>query len=185
MLSILGYVQIFLVMLCGLMLKVQAFAEGVDKEMLGVLLILVNMMVLLTAMGVMVVSFFRNQEDDYQSENPLAVLKREMSAAKEAARNENEGTAEGAIEMGEIYKGGREDSFENVNPLVAEAGAGAGVARGGGREDSFAEKLKKTAKQYHFDKNYPAPVMPRMGVVDGDEPPPPVPTVFTSAYTDI
>ncbi|GMI49695.1 hypothetical protein ScalyP_jg10578 [Parmales sp. scaly parma] len=137
------------------------------------------MMVLLTAMGVMVVSFFRNQEDDYQSENPLAVLKREMSAAKEAARNDNEGTAEGAIEMGEIYKGGREDSFENVNPLVA--GAGAGAARGGGREDSFTERLKKTAKQYHFDKNYPAPVMPRMGVVDGEEPPPPVPTIFTSA----
>ena len=87
--------------------------------------------------------------------------------------------------MGEIYKGGRESSFENVNPLVAGAGAGAeaGAAAGRGevREDSFTERLKKTAKQFHRDKNYPAPVMPRMGVVDGEEPPPPVPTIFTSA----
>ena len=158
-LSILGYVQIFLVMLWGLMLKVQAFAEGADKEMLGVLLILVNLMVLVVAMGVLVVSFFRNQEDDYQSENPLAVLKREISAAKEAARVENEGTGEtgGAkkIEIGEINKGGREGSFENV------AGAGEG------QEDSFTEKLRMGAKQFHRDKNYPAPVMPRTGMHGG------------------
>ncbi|GMI52109.1 hypothetical protein ScalyP_jg5612 [Parmales sp. scaly parma] len=93
-------------------------------------------------MGVLVVSFFRKREEDYESENPLAVLKRVMRAAKakeEAARKENEGTltmegtlmegtegtegTEGAIEMGEVFKGGRKSSFENVNPM-GESGSG-------------------------------------------------------------
>ena len=143
-LSILGYVQIFLVMLCGLILKVQAFAEGVDKEMLGVLLIMVNMMVLVVAMSVVVVSFFRNQEDNFQSENPLAALNRVMSAAKEAARNENEGT-EGAIEMGQIYKGGRESSFENViNPMGSGSGGVEFVDESSGAKFLVNEKTGET-----------------------------------------
>jgi len=159
------------------MLKVQAFAEGVDKEMLGVLLILVNMMVLLTALAVMAVSFFRNQEVDYQSENPLAVLKREMSAAKKAAKND-EGGEKGAIELGEIYKVGGDSEFVNENPLLDFKKGARGADRSG-----FKKILKKKANQYHRDKRFPAPVMPRTSAGELEEPPP-VPVVFTSAMPE-
>ena len=157
MLSILGYVQIFLVMLCGLMLKVQAFAEGVDKEMLGVLLILVNMMVLLTAMGVMVVSFFRNQEDDYQSENPLAIMKREVGNVKEKANEEG-------LEMSNFGQTIKLQHLEN--PLHRE-----------GEGERWSDKLRHTAKAYGIGAKKKPPMMPSTSfrVV-----PPPAPTSFSS-----
>ena len=157
-LSILGYVQIFLVMLCALMMKVQAFAEGVDKEMLGVLLILVNMMVLLTALAVMAVSFFRNQEDDYQSENPLAILNREVGNAKEKANEEG-------LEMSNF--GRQTDELQHLeNPLHRE-----------GEGERWSDKLRHTAKAYGIGAKKKPPMMPSTsfrGV------PPPAPTSFTS-----
>ena len=105
---------------------------------------MVNMMVLVVAMSVVVVSFFRNQEDNFQSENPLAALNRVMSAAKEAARNENEDEG-AAIEMGEIYKGGRESSFENVNPMArSSSGWVEFVDESSGAKYLFNEKTGET-----------------------------------------
>jgi len=67
-----------------------------------------------------------------------------MSAAKEAARNENEGT-EGAIEMGQIYKGGRESSFENViNPMGSGSGGVEFVDESSGAKFLVNEKTGET-----------------------------------------
>ncbi|GMI60191.1 hypothetical protein ScalyP_jg10056 [Parmales sp. scaly parma] len=67
-----------------------------------------------------------------------------MSAAKEAARNENEDEG-AAIEMGEIYKGGRESSFENVNPMArSSSGWVEFVDESSGAKYLFNEKTGET-----------------------------------------
>ena len=119
-LSVLGYVQIFLVMMCALMLKVEVFAEGVDKEMLGILLVFVNIMVLVVAVAVVVVHFLRKREEDYESDNVAAILKSEVGKQKKKGKKGEKGGEESfddvGIELGEVFKG-RESSFENANPM--------------------------------------------------------------------
>ena len=68
-LSTLSYVQIFFVMLCALVLKSQEFAEGVDKEGLGVVLIIVNAFLLIITVVTVVVNFFGQMEEEYESDN--------------------------------------------------------------------------------------------------------------------
>ena len=70
--------------------EVQAFAEGVDKEMLGVLLILVNIMVLGVAVAVVVVNFFRQREESYESDNAAAILKSEVGKQKKRGKKGGE-----------------------------------------------------------------------------------------------
>ena len=124
-LSVLGYVQIFLVMMCALMLKVQVFATGVDKDMLGILLVLVNVMVLVVAGALVVVNFFRQREESYESNNAAAILKSEVGKKqKKMGKNWKKGGEESldelGIELGEVFTE-RESSFANVNPMKANS----------------------------------------------------------------
>ena len=81
-LSILSYIQIFLVMMCALVLKTQdlAASDSFDKESLGYVLIGVNILVLLSAVALVVVQFWRSNEEDYQSDNVIAIAKRGKGA---------------------------------------------------------------------------------------------------------
>jgi len=81
-LSILSYIQIFLVMMCALVLKTQdlAASDSFDRENLGYVLIGVNILVLLSAVALVVVQFWRSTEEDYKSQNVIAIAKRGKGA---------------------------------------------------------------------------------------------------------
>jgi len=81
-LSILSYIQIFLVMMCALVLKTQdlAASDSFDRENLGYVLIGVNILVLLSAVALVMVQFWRSTEEDYKSDNVITIAKRGKGA---------------------------------------------------------------------------------------------------------
>jgi len=124
LLSTLSYIQVFLVMFCGLVLKTKDLSDdGFDKEYLGVILVLVNVTVLLTAVAFAVIHFLRSGEEDYQSDNAATMLKRGTRNLMGRKKKEKEMIEEGEIELGDIYKNKRDRGAEQVNnPLAAERG---------------------------------------------------------------
>ena len=166
-LSVLSYVQISLVMMCGLVLKSQDLVESessFDKENLGYVLIAVNVLLLVSAVVLGVVQFIRQGEDDYESSSVFALAKRGVNSVGSRGKKSLENEQDEEIELGDIYSGGGSGSFDGVNPV-----------------QKIAKKLKKKGG-LHINSHHPAPKEPerltdediaRMG-------PPPTPTVFTS-----
>jgi len=129
-LSVLSYVQISLVMLCGLVLKSQDLVESessFDKENLEYVLIVVNVLLLVSAIVLGVVQFIRQGEADYESGSVFALAKRGMKSAcgKKKSTLENEEEEGGEIKLGDIYmkrglSAGGEETWEN--PMATTTG---------------------------------------------------------------
>ena len=84
MLSILSYVQIFFIMLCGLVLKNQDLIQndGFDKKNLGLVLIGVNVLVLTLAIALAILGWLRSNDEDYESSNVISMMKKGVKSAK-------------------------------------------------------------------------------------------------------
>ena len=80
-------------MLCGLVLKNQDLIDkdNFDKRNLGYLLIAVNVMVLLLAVGLAVVQFTRSNEDDYKSDNVVSIISRGIESHNTRSSENTEG----------------------------------------------------------------------------------------------
>jgi len=142
-LSVLSYVQISLVMMCGLVLKSQDLVESessFDKENLGYVLIAVNVLLLVSAVVLGAIQFKRSGEEDYQSDNVFALAKQGMKSArggwgnKTSTLENEEEEGGGEIELGDIYKkrGLSAGSETWENPMATTAGG--------------EEKIKKNAE---------------------------------------
>ena len=169
-LSVLSYVQISLVMMCGLVLKSRDLVESessFDKENLGYVLITVNVLLLVPAVVLGVVQFIRQEEDSYESDSVFALAKQGVNSVGESRRGkkslENEG--DGEIELGYIYSGGGSGSFEGVNPVQRMAKK----KKGGGLHISSHHPGMKEPEQLTDEQ------IARLG-------PPPTPTVFASSF---
>ena len=86
---------------------------------------LVNVMVLVVAGALVVVNFFRQREESYESNNAAAILKSEVGKKqKKMGKNGKKGGEESldelGIELGEVFTE-RESSFANVNPMKANS----------------------------------------------------------------
>ena len=92
-LSVLSYVQIFLLMLCALVIKNQDLAsDSFDKENLGYVLICGNILVLVVGISLGIVQFWRTTEEGYQSDDIVAIAKRgiEQTNARSSRGNTRE-----------------------------------------------------------------------------------------------
>ena len=186
-LSVLSFIQIFLVMLCGLVLKSQdlASSKSFDKENLSYVLITVNVLVVVMAIILAVLEFNRKGHADYSSSNVIALAKRGMDSQlsrgeSEAGRGsslfdvfsgfkrkvlggKNKKMLASEIELGDIY-GEKGDIFDGVNPVQRAAAQPA-------KKVGYAVNVKHEALTFHRQyTNEEAEAME----------PPPMPTVFTS-----
>ena len=152
-LSVLSYIQISLVMMCGLVLKSQDLveSESFDKEILGYVLIAVNVLVLVTAVVLAVIQFKRSGEEDYSG------FKKKLMGGKGKEMLMNDGE----IELGDIYGRKGSEEFDSVNPVQKRARTKVGYARG-----DKTKGLKEPERLTDED-------IDKMG-------PPPPPTFFTS-----
>jgi len=126
-LSTLSYVQIFFVMLCALVLKSQEFAEGVDKEGLGVVLIIVNAFLLIITVVTVVVNFFGQMDEDYESDNSklsgtlMNMFKKKTASSWTTRKKKEEGEGEkggGMIELGDVFVERSSSFVVDSNPLA-------------------------------------------------------------------
>jgi len=186
-LSVLSYVQISMVMMCGLVLKSQDLVENessFDKENLGYVLIAVNVLLLLSAVALGIGEFKAKGHENYTSNNVVALAKRRLDSHQSRSESEvgrDRGSTffdtmksfifgeknsinmlEAEIELGYIYSGGKGgvESFKGVNPVL----------------------VKKVG--WGINSNHPAPQPPRK-LTEGEIErlgPPPTPTTFTSSF---
>ena len=205
----LRFVQIFLIMLCGLVLKNQDLIddESFDKKNLGYVLIAVNVLVLLIAVGLAVIQFRRSNEDDYQSDNAVAIMKRGIESQN--TRSSDNSTDQGrGSSMFDYFSGLRKSVVRNLygngggeKNKIEEDGGNIELGDLYNVEDGIAESVnpmekniervikkeetkKKTLKVGRaIGAHFPTPPpMPKQVTAEEAKymEPPPIPTKFTT-----